>query len=325
MWQNYKHRLMKTRDLLILLQIKGIGPAFIMKNRTRLSQMPDYTSLIPEFKPEETKFLSLYESKADRWIDYCRKEDVEIIDVFSPTYPHNLLKISDAPAVLFLRGNKSLLSKPIAIIGTRHSTSLGNRIAERLGEYFSKEYSICNGLVEGIDEHSVYVNGKMLPNVVGIISGGIDYKETCSKAHCKTIDDVLEAGGLIVSEFMPDKKEDSFSGSKASRIQAALSLGIILVQSSVDGGSKYTIKSFAKLHRPLGVICYPEAQEFQTDSFGANRLILEQREKGVAQFIGLKASTGIDISAIIPIKSSVDYSTFKSRCTLSANPINTLF
>ena len=47
--------------------------------------------------------------------------------------------------------------------------------------------------------------------------------------------------------FFPKQKEDKYSGSKASRIQAGLSHGLILIQSSVSGGSKYTLEKYAKL------------------------------------------------------------------------------
>lgn len=98
-----------------------------------------------------------------------------------------LLEINDPPAVLYIKGNETLLNKVIAIIGTRHSTPLGNKIAERLGEHFSQEYSICNGLVEGIDEHSIYFNGKITSKAIGIISRGLNYAQTCSKAHAKLL------------------------------------------------------------------------------------------------------------------------------------------
>lgn len=83
---------------------------------------------------------------------------------------------------------------------------MGNRIAERLGGYFSQRFAICNGLVEGIDEHSIYVNGKVVPNAIGIISGGLCYKSTCSQNHIRVVEDVLKAGGLIISEYPPTKK-----------------------------------------------------------------------------------------------------------------------
>ena len=298
---------MDIKNLLILSMVKNIGPAFIKKNRYRLSQLASCEEIVSEVKPEEAENLSHYATMADEIISDCKTNDIKTISILDSTYPSQLAEIGDPPSVLFLKGDESLLEHVIAIIGTRHSTELGNKIAERVGMYFSNKYAICNGLVEGIDEHSIYYNGHVTKNVVGIISGGILYKETCSPNHVRLIDDVLNAGGLIISEFYPRQKEDMFSGSKASRIQAGLSHGLILVQSAVDGGSKYTLAKYAKLGRPIGVIHYPSSEEYNTDFFGANRLIVEKGKNGIAEMIDLKKSSSINVGSIIALSSKEDY------------------
>ena len=304
---------MNVRDILILNQIKGIGPACLKKNRNRLLNSNDLYSFISEVSPGSLNDLESLEKYADEILNDCNQLGVLAIDCLSDDYPPLLLDISDPPPVLYIKGNVKLLNKVIAIIGSRKSSSLGNSIAERLGEYFSTDFAICNGLVEGIDEHSIYIKGKVINNVIGIISGGMNYEHTCSKKHAKIISDVLEAGGLIISEFPPQQVEDKYSGSKASRIQAGLSDGLILVQSKLDGGSKYTLSTFSKLSRTLGVIHFPTSEEYQTESFAANRLIVEEQIAGVAKFIGQKTTKGISIKSIIPIQSKLEYEVFKDK------------
>ena len=182
-----------------------------------------------------------------------------------------------------------------------------------MGAFFSNYFSICNGLVEGIDEHSIYQNGVVLSSVVGVVSGGLCYNETCSTHHIKIINDVLKAGGLVVSEYFPYQKEDKFSGSKASRIQAGLSHGLILVQSKLNGGSKYTINTFSKLPRVLGVIHYPSSKEYESESFEANRTIVNDGISGVAKIVGSKTKNGISLSSIVSISTKEDYKIFKSE------------
>lgn len=305
---------MKSKDILVLTMVKGIGPATIKKNIDRLKG--DYTlyDLVKELKPEELGNLPVYAKDAEDIMSVCQKEEIEIIDITSPYYPSLLLEISNPPAILYAKGDKNLLrKKAIALIGTRHSTDLGNKIAQKLGEYFSRDYVICNGLVEGIDEHSIYVNGKAVSNVMGIISGGLCYKSTCSQNHIRVIEDVLNSGGLIISEFPPMKKEDQYSGSTSSRIQAGLSSGIILVQSKIDGGSKYTLDKFVKLGRVIGIIHIPENIEYQDDTFEANRLIVKERENGLAKFVGLKTIKTLSVKDIIPIRSKEDYDIFENK------------
>lgn len=314
---------MATKDILILTMVKGIGPATIKKNIHRLKNGINAYDLIKELKPVELENLSTFENDAETIISICQKERIEIIDITSAAYPSSLLEISNPPAVLYVKGNKKLIEKVIiAIIGTRHSTELGNRIAERLGGYFSQRFAICNGLVEGIDEHSIYVNEKVVPNVIGIISGGLCYKLTCSQNHIRVIEDVLKAGGLIISEYPPMKKEDQYSGSASSRIQAGLSLGIILVQSKIDGGSKYTLDKFAKLGRVVGVVNFPTNPEYQDDTFEANRLIIKEKECGLTKFVGLKTSKTLNVKAIIPITSKEDYKEFEDELPTQSVQLN---
>lgn len=304
---------MELKEIIILTQVKGIGPAFFKKNRSKLMHCDDCTNFIREVNKEALTEYEVYEKVAESVLADCYSLGIKPISCLSPDYPRLLLEINDPPAVLYIKGNETLLNKVIAIIGTRHSTPLGNKIAERLGEHFSQQYAICNGLVEGIDEHSIYYNGQVTSKAIGILSGGLNYTQTCSKAHAKVVDDVLKAGGLIISEYPPQQAEDRYSGSKASRIQAALSQGLILVQSGIEGGSKYTLATFAKLPRTLGVIHFPSSKEYQSDKFEANRVIISEQKKGLAKFVGLKTTKKIELSSIIPIQGKADYDTFSLK------------
>ena len=303
--------------------VKGIGPAFIKKNCHRLINDSSCDQIVKESKPEELDNLVSYAKTADEIMSDCKDNDIKMVSIIDAEYPSQLKEIGDPPSVLFIKGNLSLLNHVIAIIGTRHSSELGNKIAERVGSYFADYFSICNGLVEGIDEHSIYVGSKVLSNVVGIISGGLCYNETCSSHHIQVINDVLEAGGLIISEYYPRQKEDMYSGSKASRIQAGLSHGLILVQSKIDGGSKYTLAKFAKLGRPIGFIHFPSSAEYQSESFGANRLIAEKGKDGLAQMIGLKKTSSINIGPLIVLSNKDDYNKLIQSMSIANN--NVLF
>ena len=301
---------MDLKNIIILSMVKGIGPAFIKKNCHRLINDSSCEQLVRESKPEELDNLVDYAKAADKILSDCEANNIKMVSIVDVDYPSQLKEIGDPPSILFLKGNLALLNRIVAIIGTRHSSELGNKIAERVGSYFANYFSICNGLVEGIDEHSIYVEGKVISNVIGIISGGLCYEETCSPHHIQVINDVLDAGGLIISEYYPRQKEDMYSGSKASRIQAGLSHGLILVQSKVDGGSKYTLAKFAKLGRPIGVIHYPTSAEYESEFFGANRLIVEKGKEGVAQIIGLKKALSVNVGSIISLSGKKDYEIF---------------
>lgn len=302
------------RVLLALGKISGIGDAFIKKNISvfnlkttdkvieQLSKITDKVSF---------EAISEHINWAENVVKRCNELNIRILPIYSLDYPKYLKELSNPPSVLYLLGNTSLLEKPIiSLIGTRKSTILGGRIANKVGAYFSQEYSICNGLVEGIDRCSIENEDSVYPNVVGILSGGLNFNTTSSKTTLELAKKVLEQNGLLLSEVEPDQKEDQYSGSKSSRIQAGISSVLILIQSSIDGGSKYTIKSFSKLNRTIGYISFTGNSEYDSNSsFSANRMFDKLGLDGVAKMCSFKNSSSLSIKRLVPIHSVTDYRT----------------
>lgn len=297
--------------LLALLQIKGIGNSFIKKHIHSLYADIDKTeSSFIAIDPRITKdAINANKEYAESIIRRCDALGINILPIYDSRYPKNLLELPDPPAVLYTLGNLELLNKPqVAIIGTRNSTKLGDSIAAKIGKYFSSNYCICNGLVAGIDCAAVSTTNGILPNVVGVISSGLNYNFTASQITKNLVNQVLQNKGLVLSEYEPDQKENQYSGSRSSRIQAGLSSALILVQSATTGGSKYTVKAFLRLNRVLGVIDFPSNEEYSSDeSFSANRLICKDGMIGVAKFCEYKITQKIKISHLIIIQNQKEY------------------
>lgn len=298
--------------LLALSKIPGIADAFIKKNISvfKLSNTDEIISNLSKIN-DKISYESISENMewANKVIHRCQQLGVKMLPIYHSEYPSKLKELSNPPAVLYLLGNTSLLSKNIiSLIGTRKSTNLANSIANKVGAYFSVNNALCNGLVDGIDRYSVENGDTVFSNTIGILSGGLNFKQTSSKITCELAEKVLRENGLLISEVDPDKKEDQFSGSKASRIQAGLSSALILIQSSIDGGSKYTIKAFAKLNRILGYISFIGNKEYDLDiNFSANRIFDKKGLEGVAEMCDVKKTTSISIKKLIPIHSLEDY------------------
>lgn len=301
--------------LLALGKISGVGDAFIKKNLSVFNlRTPDKViEKLSEINDKVTfEKISEHLNWAENVVKRCNELDITMLPIYSLDYPRKLKELSNPPSVLYLMGNTSLLDKPIiSLIGTRKSTILGSRIANKVGAYFSQKYSICNGLVDGIDRSSIESEGGVCQNVVGILSGGLNFKTTSSKTTLELAKKVLKHNGLLLSEVEPDQKEDLYSGSKSSRIQAGISSALILIQSSIDGGSKYTIKSFSKLNRTLGYISFIGNCEYDSNSsFSANRIFDKLGVDGVAKMCELKKSNSLSIKKLVPIHSETDYRAF---------------
>ena len=92
---------------------------------------------------------------AERELVYCRRHGIVPIASTDPAYPALLREIPDYPAVIYLRGEASVLSaRTLSVVGTRRATAYGTQMCNRLVEELSgavEGLCIVSGLAFGID------------------------------------------------------------------------------------------------------------------------------------------------------------------------------
>lgn len=300
------------RSLLALLEIKGVGPGAIKNNFARIQVSQSVTdvlnTMLPVIGEVDASDWEAALSKGEQYLQRCAEVGIDVIAFGDPKYPAPLMELGTPPPVLFCRGELSLLPRPtLGVIGTRKPNRFGETVAARVGRHFSgKDICLCNGLADGIDICSVTHDGAFLPGVVGVMACGLDILESTltSKRVTERAGRLLEAGGLLVSEFPPGGAEDQNSVIASCRLQAGLSQVLLLVQSSSDGGSRFAVGHFAKLPRKFAFIAPPEAQSSEA-AFGANQMLIKGRD-GLAEFLGLKTSRTLKAD-LLPVRSKDDY------------------
>ena len=120
-----------VKHILSLSLIKGVGAAFIKKNIPLISAYIENIEMLTSIGGKVTieEFNNNLEY-AQSIIDECRKQNISAISIIDSKYPKTLKEIKDPPPIIYLKGNTELLDKAVAIIGTRNSSDLGNKIAE---------------------------------------------------------------------------------------------------------------------------------------------------------------------------------------------------
>jgi len=313
--------------VIALSSFKGVGPSFIKKSV--VSGYFESNCIFDKLKellvtnkknfPDELIQENIY--SASRIISECKDASIAVIDISSKDYPSNLKALKDPPPVLYCKGNLELLhQKTVCVIGTREPNSTGSTIAARIGSYFSGAgWTICNGLAEGIDNCAIQSNGKFHNKLIGVVAGGLDFnlRSTLSTRTAENAFQAIESGGLIVSEMEPSFKENNFSIISSCRIQAGLSDGLILVQSSLSGGSRFTIKSFCETQRCLAVV-HPVKADYDLLAYEANRELIENQKLGLAKFAELKKEK-IKTGELFVIRSRDDYQVFENIVANGAN------
>jgi DNA processing protein len=251
--------------LVALTQAPGIGPA-----KTKV--------LLDFFKSAEAVWKSndhdlaqiLGKADFDRFLDYKKKTDVEInfeglsrsgievISLLEDSYPKLLRQISQAPPILYYRGDfLSISSSPcIAVVGTRTVTLYGREVTERITEGLALAgLTVVSGLARGVDtvahEATLGVGGK----TIAVLGSGLNriYPVQNSSLAQK----IIASGGAVVTEYPPEMESIPQNFPARNRIISGLSLGVVVTEAAEDSGSLITADFAAEQNREVFAVPGP--------------------------------------------------------------------
>ncbi|MFT7503699.1 MAG: DNA processing protein [Gammaproteobacteria bacterium] len=206
----------------------------------------------------------------ESWAATCANAGVQVVGESDPNYPAQLRGDPGAPAVLFVRGDLSVLdSRRVGIIGTRNATQQGRATAARFGaELSGAGVAVVSGLARGIDA-AAHRGALHAPSgrPVGIVGNGLD--APYPKQNTDIWNEVAERG-VLISEWPPGTRPDAFRFPLRNRILAALCEVLVVVESREKGGSLITVHE--AINRSVVVMAVPGAVNSRA-SAGTNSLI----------------------------------------------------
>ena len=233
--------------VLALIQLKGIGDTTARKLVEHYDSAENVFEKILE-KTEQTKWsdkiIQVIKSGVNwRLIDeelaYLTRNDIRGLIITDKDYPRRLKFCSDAPMVIYVRGNVSLNHpKILAVVGTRRATAQGKKITMEIIEGLANQnVLIISGLAFGIDivAHQSAIRSN-LPTI-GVIAHGMD---RIYPAEHTGVANSMEENGAIISEFKSGTKPDRENFPKRNRIVAGMADAVLVVESQKKGGSMIT-------------------------------------------------------------------------------------
>jgi len=154
-------------------------------------------------------------------------------------YPHALLTIADPPALLYCRGDLSLLSQPaIALIGSRAASEYGRRVVGQLaGELVAQGVVVISGAAYGIDAAAHQGALQAGGSTIAVLGCGIDI--AYPKTHASLLAEIATSG-LLLSEYPLGTPPDGFRFPARNRIISGLSAGVVVVEATEKSGSLIT-------------------------------------------------------------------------------------
>jgi DNA processing protein len=195
-------------------------------------------------------------------------------------YPKMLFDIPDRPQVLYYMGCIECLNRhTLAVVGTRNASSYGMIMTDKLIEYLAKrtpDATIVSGLAFGTDSNAhraALRYGMATAAVIPAVLPAIVPSEHSALAH-----DIIDKGGVIVSEFNSMCRPSRNSFVTRNRIIAGVSEGTLVVESKASGGSMSTAEYTVGYNRTL--LALPGRANDIT-SAGTNRLIVNRMASAV--------------------------------------------
>jgi len=157
-----------------------------------------------------------------------------------PGYPALLAEIHDPPAVLFHRGAAPDPARPlVGVVGTRLPTGAGRDAAFRLGfELARQSIGVVSGLARGVDREAHEGCSRTGGYSIAVLGSGPDLVvPAASRGAARRL---LEAGGMLLSEYPPGTLPRPWHFPERNRIISGLCRSVVVVEAPEGSGALYT-------------------------------------------------------------------------------------
>ncbi|QEH33921.1 hypothetical protein OJF2_24530 [Aquisphaera giovannonii] len=253
------------RDLLLLTMVPGVGPLTCRAlldhfgSPARILDAPvSQLREVPGVGPKTADRIAAgrRERDADAELELCRRSGVDLIARGSPDYPAILDEIPDPPALLYARGRLEPRDHlAIAIVGSRHCTPYGMRVAERLAASLARTgFTVVSGLARGIDAAAHRGALKAGGRTIAVLGSGL---ATIYPPEHEDLAGQVAAAGALMTEL--PMRQGPLAGlfPQRNRIISGLCLGVVVVEAAPRSGSLSTAKHAAEQNREVFAVPGP--------------------------------------------------------------------
>ena len=252
-----------------LIRSDNIGPVTYFQLLARFGSAAAAIDAIPHLAARGGGRAPKLASRAAAEREFERVEELGARHLFlgQGLYPPLLAELEAAPPALVVKGQLSLLEKPIiAIVGARNASAAACRFARQLAQGLGEAgVTIVSGLARGID--TAAHDGSLVTGTIAVIAGGIDIFYPPDNEERQR---AISERGLLVAEQPPGVEPRARHFPYRNRIIAGLAQGTIVVEAAPNSGSLITARYAAEFGRDVmavpGSPLDPRAQ-------GCNKLI----------------------------------------------------
>ena len=195
---------------------------------------------------------------------------MKAVTIADSSYPANLLRTPDPPAVLFYTGSMDVFTGcvSVAVIGSRRCSLYGRKTARSLSAGLSAAGAcVVSGLARGIDAEAHRGALQVKGRTAAVLGGGLDC--IYPPEHTGLAQEISRTGCLL-TEYPPGVKPARFTFPERNRIISGLSTAVVVVEAGERSGTMITVGT--ALDQGRDVYAVP-GELGRSTSTGTNRLI----------------------------------------------------
>lgn len=230
-----------TLARLRLARTDGIGPLTFRRLMARYKDPEAALAALPGLSARRAApYVPPSEAVARREVAALERLGGRFVFLDDPLYPPLLALLPDAPAVLAVLGDASLLAAPaVAVVGARNASSAGRRVAEELAAALARTgLTVVSGLARGIDT-AAHEGALRAGGTIAVLPGGLDVPYPAENAGL--VARIAESGAVVAESPLGTAAQNRHFP-KRNRIVAGLSLGVVVVEAAHRSGTLITAR-----------------------------------------------------------------------------------
>ncbi len=204
----------------------------------------------------------------ERVLEHLAQLGARVLLCGGPDFPPQLEEIRDPPPILYVWGDRTLLTRPsVAIVGSRDHTRYGAEAARILAGAVAARAVVISGMARGIDAiaHSAALDAG--GRSIGVLGNGFG---VVYPAANRGLYDRMVAHGCLVTEHPPGERPHTGSFSRRNRLISGLARAVVVVEAAAKSGALGTVNEAAGQGRHVLAVPGPITSP---TSVGCNRLI----------------------------------------------------
>ena len=228
-----------------LMKHFGSATKILSASTTELTEIPGVGD-----KLSRQIFNARSSGSASEIENLCQTHSISILDRFESGYPGRLNEIEDPPNLLYTQGTFQPQDQmAIAIVGTRHATTYGKKVAAQLARGLAMAgFTIVSGLARGIDAAAHRGALEAGGRTVAVLGSGL--LNLYPPEHADLAKEVV-GQGVLASEFHPHQAPKSGSFPQRNRIVTGLSLGVVVVEAADRSGALISARLASEQNREV--------------------------------------------------------------------------